>query len=288
MSVRRASYAADYSQPMPLPAVGLFLNAYPVSCSGSHRFSRFPLPEGDWSNARRERERSLGQPVVIHADAAWVIGEHPDGETVEVACDEQPQLHQFLLRDALQRQAADRNFDTWFGFGGELWAVQRGTFAPVGPILVEPLLKSRFTHEGAMGGLVVLVIRWQVRWRFSGDLADPQLAEWGAGESAVRIEGDGPRRGRIVEVADDVLRLELRGGEVREVASQNYALVARPALVQRFLRTNDPANYSDIYRQLQVASGTLEPSGRRNRYQVKEREQKALARLRRPRPGHEE
>jgi hypothetical protein len=71
----------------------------------------------------------------------------------------------------------------------------------------------------------------------------------------------------------------LRGGDAREVDAEHYGLVARPPLLQRFLREHMPADSREIYRQVQVASGTLERSGRRNRYQVKEREQQALSLL---------
>src|SRR4051794_18757504 len=102
---------------MPLPAVGLFLNAYPVSCSGSHWLTRFPLPRTDWSQARRDLERRLQSPVLRYEDAAWVIGKHSDGETMELACEAHPQLHQFLLRDAFRKQAEARDFEAWYGFG---------------------------------------------------------------------------------------------------------------------------------------------------------------------------
>src|SRR5438874_1684644 len=104
---------------MPLPAVGLFLNAYPISCSGPHRFTRLSLPVEDWTEARRELERELGESVQIYGGYAWVIGEREGGDVIDVACEEHPHLHQFLLRDGFQRQARSRGFDTWLGFGGE-------------------------------------------------------------------------------------------------------------------------------------------------------------------------
>jgi hypothetical protein len=255
------------------------LNAYPVECDGPHRFTRFAVPRGDWQQIRREMEERLRVPVQMFEGAAWVVGDRDGGEPVDVECHEYPQLHQFILRNGLRSQAEAKGFETWFGFGGELSCVPRTTFVPIGPVLVEPVLRSRFAHEGVLGDLVVLVIRWQVRWRFAGDLTNAQIARWAAGENAVRIEGDGPRRGRIADVVGRTVQLLLRGGDRRELPADNYALVARPPIVQRYLRTTVPEDAADLYRQIQVASGTLERSGRRNRYQVKEREQRALSLL---------
>lgn len=129
--------------------------------------------------------------------------------------------------------------------------------------VVEPELVVRLAEEAYVTSDAIAIVRTRSRWRTAATLADPQVAEWSVGESAIRLRGDGPRRGRV-EISDgNTLRLRI-GPDTHSVNPADYALVVRSRLVVAWRGTQ-------ALRDLNVASGMLTVSNKRNRYAVKDR-----------------
>jgi hypothetical protein len=138
--------------------------------------------------------------------------------------------------------------------------------------VLEPQLVARFAQEAYIEADAVIVVRARTRWRSARTLAELDLQRLAVGERAVRIDGDGPRRGLVDSVSADELHLRV-GSATEVVAPENYSLVAGSRLVVAW---RGPS----VLRELQVASGVLTVSNRRNRYAVRDRFQTAGRMLR--------
>ena len=78
--------------------------------------------------------------------------------------------------------------------------------------VLEPQLVARFAQEAYIEADAVIVVRARTRWRSARTLAELDLQRLAVGERAVRIDGDGPRRGLVDSVSADELHL---GSEAR-------------------------------------------------------------------------
>lgn len=247
---------------MPFPQ-GLFLNAFPISCSGSHRFTRV-----ERAKTRAERdalERRLGLRLWGAGGYLYVVGDAdlPGGEVVDVACDDNRELHLFALKDALRDHVAGRAYDVWFGFGGVLHAVGLIEASRHGRALSEVELLMRVSDEGLTEQQTVLVARVRHRWSFAETLADIALQQVAVGGSALKISGAGPARGEIVRFSGEAIVVR-RGEDEESGLAADYRLRAGASLVRQVL--GDEALFA-----LQVASGALAAGHRRNQAAIKDR-----------------
>jgi hypothetical protein len=111
--------------------------------------------------------------------------------------------------------------------------------------------------------VTLAVARHATRWLLEQSLAEIQVQQVAIGESAVRVGGDGPRRGQVVGFEGSNVVLLVRDAEVR-VPAANYTLTANFAFIRRH-------HSAQVLRRLQVASGSLTATGQRNRFAVKHR-----------------
>ncbi len=256
---------------MPLADVAFYLNAYPLDLARAQTFWCVRLAPGN--SSRAEIRRRLGVPVWLADGSAWAVSE-PAGESErrQVDLHEQPDLHAFAVRESLVARARSLRWDSWFVMH-EFNATPPDAGKQAGPVIVEDVLKVRITHEGVHEPTLLAVMSASTRWRMDGTLADARYAPFASGETAVRLSGSGPRRARIERVhGGELLLAATRHQAEVHVQASDYGLVARPALVNRFLTATRPNEARDIYKSVLVASGTLMSNRETfNRYAVKER-----------------
>ncbi len=216
-------------------------------------------------------------PVWVEGDSGWVNGQLPgEADVVELECDARLDLHHFATRGALRAIADSHGMETWFSFG-QLNCADPANGLPVDPVVIEPVLQIRVSSEGVTVAPTSVIARADSRWRFASTLADRTLQEIAPGEIAMRVRGDqsGPRRARVVRVNQDELVLALRGREEVTVRTDAYTLAARVPLVQQYvMQTQGPIASAIVLRNLRIAAGSLDASGRVNSYAVKERERR--------------
>lgn len=247
---------------MALPQ-GIFLNAFPIACSGTHQLTRVPRP------ASREERNALEDELGLRF---WGSGDHlytsreldrPDGEIVNVGCDGDSGLHLYALKEALRAHASTKTSDVWFGMGGILHV--GGLLEPTrhGRALSEAELQLRVIAEGVLEPEVLLVARIRHRWAFADTLDHVAHQAAALGGTAIQVSGDGPPRGEIVRFNDDSLVIRSEKQEHVVVAS-DYRLRANVALIRQILG-------ADTLFALQVAAGSLATNHRRNQSAIKDR-----------------
>lgn len=249
----------------------LFLNAYPVAFEGGISLWRCARSEDE---DKRELERRLGVSLWTERDAAW-SGQRPAGRDAALQSFDPGQSRDrtlFAAREGLVSHARDSGRDAWFGRAGEMSFVGLLAAQEMDEFVLEPELVARFAHEPYIEADAVIVVRARTRWRSARTLAEPDLQRLALGERAVRIDGDGPRRGLVDAVSSNELHLRVASA-IEVVDPANYSLVAGSRLVVAW---RGPS----VLRELQVASGVLTISNRRNRYAVKDRFQTAGRMLR--------
>jgi hypothetical protein len=245
---------------------GLFVNAYPVSFQRDVALWRMARREGD---DKRILEQELGMSLWADQDAFW-SARKPEGRgeaTLESFVASPPSGRTlFAARDALVAHAHEVGRAGEMSFMGLLEVQESDRF------LLEPQLVVRLVQEPYIDDDAAVVVRAKTRWRSAQDLSVAEVARVAVGERAVRLAGQGPRRGYVESLGQGGLHLRV-GTATEVVAAEDYALVTGSRLVvawrgQRALR------------DLQVASGVLTVSNRRNRYAVKHRFQTAGRMLR--------
>jgi hypothetical protein len=259
---------------------GLYINAHEIATEGTHTAWR--LLGG---RVARQQRHALAERhgVAIFLDRGVAYAVEPLDADVAGAVvydiAQHADLHRFLLREGLLRQAVFAGFEAWIGFGGEIGcADSQHALLADGPVRVEPVLNLRVAREGALEDLTVLVARRNVRWRFAETLASPLFAAIAPGETAMRVDGDGPRRARVIAVEGDTLKLARGTGGV-EMPASSYALSANAALVYRVLRETGSDQAEQTVRRAWQASAARLPNGRPNEYAIQEREAAALGML---------
>jgi hypothetical protein len=247
---------------MTLPQ-GIFLNAFPIGCSGAHQLTRIPR------FASREERSALEDELGLRF---WGSGDHlfasreldlPGGEIVDVGCDDDPALHLYALKEALRAHASTKASDVWFGMGGILHV--SGLLEPTchGRALSEVELQLRIIAEGMLEPETLLIARIRHRWAFADTLDHVAHQVAAVGGTAMRVSGDGPPRGEIFRFDGDSLVIWSNEQE-HTVAASDYRLRADVPLVRQILG-------ADTLFALQVASGSLATNHRRNQSAIKDR-----------------
>jgi hypothetical protein len=247
---------------------GLALNSVRVICGGEHLVTRFVKPHNYSSEWRRALEAEIGQAVFVGDEFAYASGEinHPKGGVTTVGCDaESGELCVFALRHALVRHARDRGFEAWINAFREVTIAGLLPVRKAGDVIVEPLLVTRVLREGFETGEVFLTVRPRSRSYLAGSLATRAHSENFIGETAHRLRGDGPARAKIAMLeASGQVKLVARNGDETSWPSDDYSVVATPELIRIHFGPQAWAN-------VQVATGTLTQTKRRNTYAVKDR-----------------
>ena len=259
--------------PPDSPAIGLprglALNSARVICPGRHLVTKFDRPVGsEYGAVKDELEQELGQSVFVGQRFAYVSGEieHPRGNCVEMSCDvEDGRLHLFDLRGAIVEQARRVGLDAWFGFGGEIRVSGFAGVRRVGEVIVQPRLQLRVITEGSSDLETFVVARARSRSLLAGSLADLSNIDSLIGETAERLAGEGPRRGKILRFDAKAGAVVIQAGEDDSSwPMRDYTVAASPALLtQRY--------GAGAFVDLQIATGSLTKSKRKNQYVVKDR-----------------
>lgn len=250
---------------------GLYLNAYALRFDGDVELWRMPRAEHD---DKRALERELGVSLWGARDAFW-SARRPDDSAA--SRQRMPVAHPrgrvlFAAREAIVDHARAADREAWFGRAGEVSCL--GLLPPqeTDRFVLEPQLVMRLVQEPYIDIDAAVVVRARTRWRCAGTLADRDLQAHAIGEPAIRLTGDGPRRGRVEAVSAGELRLTV-GDATVTVSPTDYTLVAGSRLVVAYRGQH-------VLRDLQIASGVLTVASRRNRYAVKNRFQMAGRMLR--------
>lgn len=240
----------------------LYVNAYPVTFEGHVRLWRMARTEED---DKRVLEGQFGMALWGERDVFWSTRE-PQGQGATArsfpAADPRGRVL-FAAREALVEHAHASDRDAWFGRAGEMSFLGLLPHQDTDRFVLEPQLVVRLVQEPYVDAHAAVVVRARTRWRSRETLDSAEVARIAVGEPAVRLTGDGPRRGEVVSVANDELVLRT-GPERHSVASGDYALVTGSRLVVAW-------RGQQVFRQLQIASGVLTVAHKRNRYAVKDR-----------------
>lgn len=240
---------------------GLFLNAYALDFDGDVEMWRLSRTD---DAGKRDLEDHLGVALWAERDAFWAARRPTtQGKRVTMPIREPRGRVLFAVRESLVSDAEDAGCEAWFGRGGEISVLGLVSSQQADRFELQPQLTLRFVQEDYLDAPAALLVRAKTRWRCSGSLADSDLHAIAPGERATRLSGLGPRMGIVEAVGPSGLRLRA-GSATVEVASEDYALVAGSRLVSAW-------RGSAVLRDLQVASGVLTQSGKRNRYAVHER-----------------
>lgn len=259
---RRAAVRVPSGLPATIRGVsGLFLNAYALAFDGSVDMWRLPRSDSD---SKRDLEHELGVALWGERDAFWAA-RRPPGKAARVGMSVMDPRGRvlFAVREALIAAADSAGREAWFGRGGEMSVLGLVASQHADRFELQPQLTLRFVQEGYLDAPAAILVRAKTRWRCSGSLAQADLHGIALGERAVRLNGSGPRAGLVDAIGPSGLRLRT-GPATVDVACEDYALVAGSRLVAAW-------RGSGVLRDLQVASGVLTESGRRNRYAVHER-----------------
>jgi hypothetical protein len=241
----------------------IFLNAYPIVCTGGHQLSRIPRPP-----TREERdalERELGLRFWGRGDYLYASLDRdlPNAEIVHVACEDDTELHLYALRQALRAHAFTKASDVWFGKGGILNII--GLLEPTrhGRALSEVELQLRVATEGVLEPETFLIARTRHRWAFAETLDYGAYQSASIGGTAIRVSGAGPERGEVIRFSGDLVVIR-HDEEEHTVAASEYRLRADVALVRQVLG-------AETLFALQVASGSLATNRRKNQAAIKDR-----------------
>lgn len=242
---------------------GLFVNAYDLVFSGEVTLWRFPRAGGA---DKREAEHAAGVSLWAGTDTFWATrgpAGRSDARAVSLSTAEPDGLMLFAARDALVDHANAAGHDAWFGRGGEMHFLGLSASQTADRFVIEPELVIRLAQEQFIDADALAVVRSRTRWRTADSLANSEVAARASGEYATRVSGDGPRRG-LVEAVDGERVLLRVGPSAETVSADDYALVVGSRLVVAW-------RGSEALRDLNVASGVLTVSNKRNRYGVKDR-----------------
>lgn len=267
VSNRVPSVSLSAASVLGLPR-GLALNSFRLVCPGAHTLLQVARPAS--REARLELQEQTGCYLFTKGDYAYAFAEAsiPDATVVEVGCGFDPALHLFDLRNVIEAHASRRGLDARFYQGGEIWITGFIGETRVDGIRLQRRLRLRATEDGYPDPETRIVVRHDSRWLVEGSLARGELKDRAIGERAERLFGNGPRGGQVVSITDESAVLRTGGNQVTVPASE-YTLTVRASYVRRYHRP-------DTLTRLQVLSGSLTQTGRRNRYAVKDRFQALL------------
>jgi hypothetical protein len=240
---------------------GLFLNAYALAFDGDVEMWRLPRGEHD---VKRDLEDEFGLALWGERDAFWAAHEPTGVATPVLLSAANPRRRVlFAAREAIVASAERAGHEAWFGRGGEMNCLGILPAQQVDRFDLQPQLVMRLVQEDYIDAEAAILVRAKTRWRCSGSLADGDVHGIAVGERAIRLRGDGPRAGVVEAVGGTRLQLRI-GSETVRANPEDYALVTGSRLVAAW-------RGSEILRELQIASGVLTISNRRNRYAIQER-----------------
>lgn len=242
---------------------GVFLNAFSLVPNGS--VALFEM-RGALAERRRDELRDV-VGVSVWADGRDAVSyEQPhdfEAEERVEALNPASGLTLFVLREAIVHHARTLGFDSWVGRAGELQITGLPTPAVEDRFRLEQGLALRVSPEEFVEAPVVLTARHRTLWRSAEPLTDAEVAARAPGQSAVRLRGGGPRRGRVDRVEGEVATLLYRNKPV-QVAAADYTLAVNAALVARWRGPR-------VLQTLRVTAGEMTVTGRRNQHAVADR-----------------
>lgn len=242
---------------------GLFLNAFSLVPEG--RVVLFEMRDALADRRRNELRDLAGVSVwAVRSDA--LSYEKPHGFDAEERFEDLAPvdgLTLFVLREAIVHHARTLGFDAWVGRAGELQITRLPTPAVEDRFRLEQGLALRVSPEEFVDAPVVLTARHRTLWRSAEPLSDEEVAAHAPGQSAVRVRGKGPRRGRVERVDGEVATLLYRDEPV-EVAAADYTLAVNSALIARW-------RGSRVLHRVRVTAGEMTVTGRRNQHAVADR-----------------
>jgi hypothetical protein len=242
---------------------GLFLNSYPLDCSGSVRL--FCLTGATARRPRRDLQDDLGVSVRVQDGQAFTYARPAAGgaETIDHSLSPVDDLAMFAIREALVEHCAGLGVEALIGRAGELRVTGLIASAAEDRFRIEHVLHLRVGREEFIDADAVLTARHRTAWRCAQPLTDRDVAARAVNERAVRVRGDGPRRGRVVRVGATSAVLRCGADEV-EVAAADYTLGANAALIARW-------RGSAVLRRVRVTAGDLTVNGSRNKHGIEDR-----------------
>lgn len=242
---------------------GVFLNAFALMPKGG--VALFEM-RGALAGRRRDELRDVvGVSVWADGRDALSYEEPRDLEAEKRLEDLNPVsgLTLFVLREAIVHHARTLGYDAWVGRAAELQVTGLPTPAVEDRFQLEQGLALRVSPEEFIDASVVLTARHRTLWRSAEPLTDGEVAAHAPGQSAVRLRGAGPRRGRVAQVEGEVATLLYRDEPVL-VAAADYALAVNAALVARWRGPR-------VLQSLRVTAGEVTVTGRRNQHAVADR-----------------
>jgi len=241
----------------------LYLNSFPLACEGT--VSLFRLAGRRGQLRRRDLQDELGVAVRVARDDAYTYTRPAAGdvEPVDRRLTPVDDLGLFAIREALVAHCQQLGFDASIGRAGELRVVGVIAAAVQDRFRIEHVLHLRIGQEDYVDADAVLTARHRTAWRCAEPLADREVAAHALGEPAVRLQGEGPRRARVVRVSGRTAVLRSGADDV-EVPAADYTLAANAALIARW-------RGSAVLRQVRVTAGDLTVNGRRNQHGIEDR-----------------
>ncbi|MGH2878996.1 MAG: hypothetical protein ACRDK4_05230 [Solirubrobacteraceae bacterium] len=242
---------------------GLFLNSYPLNCSG--KLKLFRLSDGTAGRRRRELQADLGVAVRVEHGNAFTYAEPANValETIDHPLSPVDELSMFAMREALLEHCRGLGFDASVGRAGELLVSGAIPSATEDAFRIEHVLYLRVGREEFIDADAILTARHRTAWRCAEPLSDPDVAAHALRARAVRLHGDGPRRGLVLAVDGATTKLRC-GPEELTVASSDYTLAVNAQVI---------ANWrgSAVLRRVRVTTGDLTVSGKRNQHGIEDR-----------------
>lgn len=240
----------------------LYLNAYLLRFTGEVELWRI---DRDGDEDKRALEAQAGVALWAERHAFWAARK-PDAAASVAQCFPAAKPRGrvlFAAREALVGHALDTGREAWFARAGEMSFLGLLPSQEADRFVLEPQLVVRLVQERYVDADAAVVVRARTRWRSREALNSSDVAQVAVGQPAVRLSGSGPRRGEVLSLGAEEAVLRT-GVDRHHVAAADYALVTGSRLVVAW-------RGQAVFRQLQVASGVLTVSNKRNRYAVKDR-----------------
>lgn len=242
---------------------GLYLNSYPLTCSGDFRV--FEMTGTASTRSRRDIQDEAGVAVWIQGSNAYSYRKPSGLNVVERTRSLTPltRLGLFVIREAIVEHCQSLGFDSSIVRAGELHVGGAISHAIEDRFRIEHVLRLRVATEEYIDADAVLTARHRTAWRCVDNLSNTDLAARAKGSPALRLRGDGPHRGRVEHIHGETATLRV-GVEAIEVPAADYTLAVNAAFVAAW---RGPS----VLRKLRVTTGDLTVNGKRNQHGVEDR-----------------
>lgn len=244
---------------------GLFLNSYPLTFRGAVEL--YEMRGAGETYDRRELRALAGVSVWLGRRDAFAYQEPASRlskvTVISKALVPTDGLTLWAVREGIIAHCRSLGYDAWMGRAGELQIIGPIPAAIEDRFRIEHGLQVRVSGEDYVGADAILTVRHRTHWLCAGSLADPDVAARATGRRAVRLNGDGPLRGRVESIAGEHAGLMV-GDEERTVPASDYTISVNSSFI---------ANWrgSPVLRSLRVTAGELTTTGKRNRHGVQDR-----------------